>query len=266
MKKILGIWIAAMLFCCVLYSGSAIAGQLDRAVVMISVDDGLASVYSQVYPILIKKYGLPFMACIPTGYIDMDSDHVTSDQVVEMGLNGVGMCNHGDMHLDPIGNKYSLIAKDLKTSQTKWKKLGFPSVSVFAYPFGTKNDDVVKAAKAAKLTIGRGSYDDMDQFNYPNTFDQWWIESLSYRTGTKINPSKTSNADQMKKYIDGAVENKAALSIVLHGVYPGADGEYELDSGELDETAAYLSALRAAGIIDVELIDMGVKNLQLHSN
>jgi peptidoglycan/xylan/chitin deacetylase (PgdA/CDA1 family) len=260
MKKILSMGVIMMLLLMfTVFTDFTGAAELNKAMVMISADDGYPSVYTNVYPILIQKYGLPFTAYIPANYIG-DGDHVNLPQVREMNWNGVEIGNHAN-HSDFTGMSYSKTLAEIKNAQAKLKKYGLTNVTSFAYPFGVKTNNVVRALKAIGLTSGRGAWDENDQFNYPNTFDQWWIETLSFRSFTK-----TSNFVQLKPYIDDAVANKAALSIALHDVFPGAAGDYQLDSAELEKTAAYLNELRAAGLVNVVTVTMGANKLLYYKN
>ena len=230
------------------------SAQMDKSVVMISSDDGDWTLYAHVYPIL-RKYGLPFTAYVITSRVGT-AGYTTWPQIWEMHWNGEEIGNHSDKHLDYTGKNYTTIYNDINNAKIKFVNQGLINVTSFAYPFGVKNSNAVKALKALGLTSGRGAWDENDQFNYPATFDQWWIESLSFRNFTK-----TGSFTQLKPYIDEAVATNAGLSIVLHLVYPGAVGAYELDSAELEKTAAYLSQLEAAGLIEVVTVTRGVTKL-----
>ncbi|HRY82118.1 MAG TPA: polysaccharide deacetylase family protein [Candidatus Moranbacteria bacterium] len=248
---------AVMFFFVIPIPPHAQAAGLKRAIVMLSVDDGLPSVYKVVYPLAVKKYGIPFTAFIPPSYIN-DGKHITLAQTKEMYFNGVEIGNHAD-HQDFTGKTVVQISKYISDAQAKLKQYGFV-VTSFAYPFGIATDAAVQALKSIKeLICGRGAWDENDQFNYVANFDPWWIESLSFRAFTK-----TSNFVQMKQYIDEAVLNKVALSIVLHDIVSGTPGAYQLNSIEFEKTLAYLFNLRAAGKIDIETISMGVRQLQYY--
>lgn len=230
-------------------------GAWDRAVIMISVDDGYVSLYDEVYRILLLERGLSFTSYIVTSYVGT-AGYVTWQQIWEMYWNGVEIGNHSDRHLDYTGRSYTSIYNDINNAKSKFVKQGLVDTTAFAYPFGYSNSNVVKAVKAVGLTSGRGSYDYEDQFNYPSTFNQWWIESLSYRNNTK-----TGSFNQIKPYIDEAIAGRFALSIVLHKVYPGATGDYELPSVELQKTGDYLLQRQNEGLIEVKKVTNGVTKL-----
>ncbi len=260
MRKILSLGII-LLFCITftLLVCPAKAAEMDKGIVMISADDGYSSLYAYVYPIM-KKYNLPFTAYIVTSYVGT-AGYVSWPQIWEMYWNETEIGNHSDKHLDYTGRTYTTIYNDINNAKTKFISQGLVNVTSFAYPFGVKTSNVVKALKAIGLTSGRGAWDENDAFNFPVTFDQWWIESLSFRNFTKA-----STFLQMKPYIDETVSGKSVLSIVLHGASPGASGDYELPSEELEKTVAYLADLREKGLLEVETVTRAVTKLLHYKN
>lgn len=72
-------------------------GVPDRAVV-ITIDDGYRSVYTEAWPVL-KEYGYPFTVFLYTRATENHhSNYMTWDQVREMKAAGVDFQNHGHAH------------------------------------------------------------------------------------------------------------------------------------------------------------------------
>jgi peptidoglycan/xylan/chitin deacetylase (PgdA/CDA1 family) len=237
--------------------GTALARNLDKAVVAISVDDGDRTLYNNIYPIMFF-YEVPFTAYVVTDYVGT-AGHVTWAQLYAMNWNGqCEIGNHTKSHMDFTGQSYATILSQIRSAQNVLINHGFLSVTSFAYPFGVSNSNVITALKTVGLTTGRGAWDENNKFNIPSSFNQFWVESVSYRTPRK-------HID-MKPIIDQAISVKYALSIVLHVVYPGAKGEYELDSRELEKTVAYLSLLQQQGKVDLVTVSQMAGKLQYYKN
>lgn len=80
---------------------------LPERCVLITIDDGWKSVYTDAYPIL-KAYGYPFTLFLYVRYVDVQGSSMTKDQIQEMMAFGATIGSHSWNHLYP----------------SKWKRYG----------------------------------------------------------------------------------------------------------------------------------------------
>ncbi len=73
---------------------------LPERCVLITIDDGWKSVYTDAYPVL-KAYGYPFTLFLYTRYIDVQGDSMTSRMIREMTAHGATIGSHSTNHLYP---------------------------------------------------------------------------------------------------------------------------------------------------------------------
>ena len=71
----------------------------DRSI-LITIDDGWKSVYTDAYPIL-KEFGYPFAVYLYTNYIDVGGRSMTSAMIKEMQANGCTIGSHSVSHPSP---------------------------------------------------------------------------------------------------------------------------------------------------------------------
>lgn len=74
--------------------------QLPARCVLITLDDGWKSVYTDAYPIL-KEYGYPFTLFLYTKYLSGRGDSMTPDMIREMQQNGATVGSHSTSHYYP---------------------------------------------------------------------------------------------------------------------------------------------------------------------
>jgi hypothetical protein len=117
--------------------------RLPAKCVLITIDDGWKSVYSDAYPVL-KAYGYPFTLYLYTRYINVKGDSMTSAQIQEMMANGATIGSHSSNHLYPSKWKRykqdsaeyaAQLQKELTDSRTKLMSM-FGNCSTYCYPGG----------------------------------------------------------------------------------------------------------------------------------
>ncbi len=84
--------------------------------VLITIDDGWKSVYTDAYPIL-KEFGYPFTIYLYTNYIDRGGSSMTSEMIHEMMKNGCTIGSHSVSHPMP-----SIIRKHQRKGAAAYKK------------------------------------------------------------------------------------------------------------------------------------------------
>lgn len=112
--------------------------------VLITLDDGWKSVYTDAYPVL-KEYGYPFTLFLYTKYLHGRGDSLSPEQVKEMQANGATVGSHSVSHLYPRSWKKkekegpeayaALIDAELGESQKILSEL-FGPVNTYCFPGG----------------------------------------------------------------------------------------------------------------------------------
>ena len=125
---------------------------LPARCVLITLDDGWKSVYTDAYPIL-KEFGYPFTLFLYTNFLSGRGDSLTPDQVREMQANGATVGSHSVSHLYPKDWKAcakkgdeeyaKLVDKEFGESQKKLSSL-FGPVNTYCFPGGYYTDAMVE--------------------------------------------------------------------------------------------------------------------------
>ncbi|WP_326534380.1 polysaccharide deacetylase family protein [Pseudorhodoferax sp.] len=136
--------------------------QLPQRAVVITFDDGYASVYRHAYPVL-KRLGLPATVFVYTDFIG-GGDALTWPQLREMQLSGlIDLQSHSKSHRNlterlPAENdeRYrSQLDQEMRAPRELLERR-LPALQVrhLAYPFGDANDTVLDAASRHGYTLG----------------------------------------------------------------------------------------------------------------
>ncbi|MDO5471085.1 MAG: polysaccharide deacetylase family protein, partial [Akkermansia sp.] len=124
---------------------------LPARCVLITIDDGWKSVYTDAYPVL-KAYGYPFTLYLYTRYINVQGDSMTTAQVKEMMAHGATIGSHSSNHLYPSKwKRYSQsspqyaaqLKKELLDSRDKLMSM-FGNCSTYCYPGGYNTPPMLK--------------------------------------------------------------------------------------------------------------------------
>lgn len=123
---------------------------LPEECILITIDDGWRSVYTDAYPIF-KEYGYPFHLFLYTQYVHGKGDSMSPQMIREMMQNGASIGSHSHSHPYPSdwnrqrskGEEAYLdyIDKEIGESKVKLDEL-FGSVNTYCYPGGF-NDHVM---------------------------------------------------------------------------------------------------------------------------
>lgn len=118
--------------------------QLPARCVLITLDDGWRSVYTDAYPIL-KEYGYPFTVFLYTKYLSGRGDSMTPDMIREMQANGATVGSHSTSHLYPKSWKTAEAEGEETNSKLMDREMGasfkrlselFGTISTYCYPGG----------------------------------------------------------------------------------------------------------------------------------
>lgn len=121
---------------------------------LISFDDGHASIYNTAFPIM-QKYGFTGIAYIVGVYMGADK-FINADQLNEMARAGWEIGSHSMSHKDLTAlDSDQQIYEIFRSRELLSEKIGVP-VNSFAYPFGFSGDDIFSLVQNAGYTSAMG--------------------------------------------------------------------------------------------------------------
>ena len=129
---------------------------LPERCVLITIDDGWKSVYTDAYPIL-KAYGYPFTLFLYVRYIDVKGSSMTLEQIREMMAFGATIGSHSWNHLYPSkwkrygqqSDQYAAqLQKEFLDSQVKLCEL-FYNCSTYCYPGGYNTQPMLSTLESS---------------------------------------------------------------------------------------------------------------------
>lgn len=129
---------------------------LPERCVLITIDDGWKSVYTDAFPVL-KAYGYPFTLFLYTRYIGVKGASMTPDEIREMMAWGATIGSHSSNHLYP--SKWKRYAQgspayaaqtrhEIADSRTKLCDM-FGNCSTYCYPGGYNTPPMLEELPAA---------------------------------------------------------------------------------------------------------------------
>ena len=133
--------------------------------VVITLDDGYASAYNYVYP-LMRKRKMPFTLFIYPQIVNLGKNYVTWQQVAEMSRKGVDVESHtfthplltARKHPDMTADAYAdFLRHELLDSRTEIEKHTGKPVRFIAFPYSDVDDAVQQAAQ--QYGYGAGAFD-----------------------------------------------------------------------------------------------------------
>jgi peptidoglycan/xylan/chitin deacetylase (PgdA/CDA1 family) len=123
--------------------------------VLITIDDGWLSVYTDAYPIL-KEFGYPFTLFLYTNYIDGGASALTTNMIKEMQKNGCTIGSHSNSHPYPATVKAqrakgaatfaTYLRKEMAGSRKTLEKKFNTKISSYAYPGGYVTGEMLPIA------------------------------------------------------------------------------------------------------------------------
>lgn len=139
--------------------------QLPARCVLITLDDGWKSVYTDAYPIL-KEFGYPFTLFLYTKYLSGRGDSMTPAMIHEMQKNGATIGSHSTSHYYPKTWKEAeakgeqayaeMIDEEIGDSYKRLSEL-FGPINTYCYPGGyvtqTMVDRLPSYGYAAAFTV-----------------------------------------------------------------------------------------------------------------
>lgn len=130
--------------------------QLPERCILITIDDGWKSVWTDAYPVL-KAYGYPFTTFLYTRYIQVQGDSMTKAQIQEMAAHGATIGSHSTNHLYPKSWRRLAQGSEAYTAQVKREILDsrdklvgfFGNCSAYCYPGGFNTPPMLEALRTS---------------------------------------------------------------------------------------------------------------------
>jgi len=127
----------------------------DRSI-LITIDDGWKSVYTEAFPIL-KEFGYPFTVYLYQNYVDGGGRALTTPMIQEMMDHGCSIGCHSVSHPFPSSVKKQqrmgveiyddFLRKELGSSKTFLENQFSQPISTYAYPGGFHTEEMYPIAK-----------------------------------------------------------------------------------------------------------------------
>lgn len=157
---------------------------LPEKCILITLDDGWRSVYTDAYPIF-KEYGYPFHLFLYTTYLSGQGDSMTPDMIKEMQKDGASVGSHSATHPYPSDWKSTqskgeeayeaMIDKEIGATRPQLEKM-FGTVNTYCYPGGyndaTMQKKLPEYGYAAAFTVMPGKVDSQEN---PLCIDRYMI-------------------------------------------------------------------------------------------
>ena len=133
---------------------------LPERCVLITIDDGWRSVYTDAYPVL-KAYGYPFTLFLYTTYLSGKGQSMNPDMVREMMANGATIGSHSTTHLYPSQWKRyaedspeyaAQLQQELPDSVESIKQM-FGNCSTYCYPGGYHTPPMLESLRACGIQV-----------------------------------------------------------------------------------------------------------------
>jgi len=125
--------------------------QLPAYCVLITIDDGWKSVYTDAYPIL-KEFGYPFVIFAYTNFINNGGATLTHEMLTEMIANGATLQSHSTSHPYPSKVKgaarkgaeefHNFLKGEMLDSKTALEQISKQPVYAYCYPGGYNTADI----------------------------------------------------------------------------------------------------------------------------
>ena len=127
--------------------------------ILITIDDGWKSVYTDAYPIL-KEFGYPFTVFLYTNYVDGGGAALTTPMIQEMQKHGCNLGSHSISHPYPAkiraerkkgaASFASYLRQEMGGSQKLLETKFHQKILTYAYPGGYVSDEMLPIATELK--------------------------------------------------------------------------------------------------------------------
>jgi peptidoglycan/xylan/chitin deacetylase (PgdA/CDA1 family) len=208
----------------------------QRPLVSLTFDDGWASNYNTVLPIL-TRHNVPATHYIVTAYIADDggssNGYLSLSMIAALFARGDEIGSHTVNHYDLTTLSASDLASELTSSKQFLDSHGFGPVVDFASPLGAYNGTTLAA-----IGIVYQSHRTTDVgYNISNDFDPLRLKVQ--------NVMSTTTSSDIASWAAQAANTGSWLVLVYHNVVASASDRYSITPENLE---SHISALEAAGL------------------
>jgi peptidoglycan/xylan/chitin deacetylase (PgdA/CDA1 family) len=123
--------------------------------ILITFDDGHVDNYTTAFPIM-QKYGFTGALYIVVNFMDTEG-YLSHGQILEMYRAGWDVGSHSMNHYDLTKLDAETLRREIVTSKEKLEDILGVDILTFAYPFGAKNDAIVREVRAAGYIAAMGA-------------------------------------------------------------------------------------------------------------
>ncbi len=206
-------------------------GTFSEGLVTLSYDDGYASFFNNVLP-LLQSHNFVASENVVNDFLNQ-TDYMTTSQALQVNKDGIDIGSESLTHpfLTSLSDTQAL--GEIQNSRNAYLSSGLTPVSVFTYPYGDYNDNVENMVKNSGYIAARGT--DLG-YNTRN--------SNPYELRTENVETPTTFAE-VKQWIDTAIQNKTWLILGLHDVGTSNNDGYEISTALMQQILDYLAQTKA---------------------
>jgi len=204
----------------------------QRPLVSLTFDDGYATDYTNVLPVL-QRYGINATHYVVTGLVG-NSNRLTPSQIIALHALGEEVGSHSVTHPNLATLSPAALLTELADSQQFLNTLGTGPVLSIASPYGSYGTGTLSAISdhyQSHRTIDTG-------FNYRNRFDCHRLKVQNVFVNTTV-------AD-VSSWASHATSTNSWLILVYHDVSDSPVGAY---SSRPSDFEAHVAALASAGMV-----------------
>lgn len=227
-----------------------------KAKVMITFDDGWASVNNTAYPIMKSngQAGVAFVypAVNDSLVIDVGSDFMTIAQLDALYMSGWDISSHTYNHVNLTTVNTTVLNSELSRSKAWLESQGYTRSSIFlAYPEGSFNSSVITAAKNNNYVAARTVNPPTDYARFNNLSGDAIFNLTSYET-----QGGTTTGIMVNNEIDNMLSKGGLLILTFHKIVTVLSTDpdnatTEFTTADFQTVSNYLKTKSDAGQLDV---------------
>lgn len=234
--------------------------QLPARCVLITLDDGWRSVYTDAYPIL-REYGYPFTLFLYTKYLTGRGDSMTPQMIREMQQHGATIGSHSTSHLYPKSWKHvaaqgeeaftQLMDTEMGGSFQKLSEL-FGPIKTYCYPGGYITPPMLERLPeygyVAAFTVIPGKVAVDEDVLQIHRYMIFGTDSSIFRRAMDFSSSATAAVGQQ------IAHSRSASPVPPFPVYPAPNAQA---SEDLPMISAQMGTVQGADLTSVQMVVSG---------
>ncbi len=202
----------------------------NQGMVTLSFDDGWLSTYQNGIPVL-NNYGINSTQYIVSGELG-NYGYINSTQMFDMQSQGHEIAAHSITHADLSTLTNEQITQEVLGSKQDLEALGANTITSFAYPYGTWNENIKSIVGLSGYQGARTALVQDGGLNYANQ-DPFLLKTVSVEVNTPVS--------EVQQWIAEAVNSNTWLILVFHQI-ENEGGQYSTTPQNLESIAGYISS------------------------